>query len=76
MTQFLRYLGDEVPCNFLVHGVKDVSRWCHALKELNITHITEVDCKDQVEEVLRFEMTDNIYLRACGKVTHCIPMGG
>ena len=139
MTRFLCYLGDEVPCNFLVHSVKDVSRWWHALRELNITHITEVDCKDQfnkilphvvlshmadasqwlakrctrrakelvwsiqrehkqldragqgapgkvwylnhdqLEEVLRFEMIDNIYLRACGKVwgrTHCIPMGG
>ena len=37
MTRFLRYLGDEIPCTFLVHGVKDVSRWWHALRQLNIT---------------------------------------
>ena len=43
MTRFLRYLKDEVPCNFPVHGVKDVGPRWHALTELNITHISEVE---------------------------------
>ena len=51
MARFLRYLGDEIPCNFLVHSVKDVSRWWHALRELNITHITEIDCKNQFNKI-------------------------
>ena len=47
MKRFLKYLLDEILGNIPVHSVRDGSQWYRALTELNITHISEVDCKDQ-----------------------------
>ena len=51
MTRFLRYLGDEIPCNILLHSVRDVSRWYASLDEIGVTHISEIDRKDQFNKI-------------------------
>ena len=55
MTRFLRYMSEEkkIPCIFLVHSVKEVSQWYAALDELGITHISEINCKDQFNKIPR-----------------------
>ena len=51
MTRFLRYLGDGIPCNILLHSVRDVSRGYASLDEIGVTHISEIDCKDQFNKI-------------------------
>ena len=60
MTRFLKYLSDEIPCNILVHCVKDVSRWYRALTELGITHTSEVDCKDLFDKIPPHTVVDHM----------------
>ena len=50
-TTFLRCLSDELPCPFLAHSINDVSSWFHDLDSLGCRYISEVDCKDQFNNI-------------------------
>ena len=52
MTQcFLKYLANEIPCNFHAHNVRDIGQQYQSLDEIGITHLSEVDCKDQLNKI-------------------------
>ena len=44
----LRFL---IVCTFLAHSINDVSSWFHDLDSLGCQYISEVDCKDQFNNI-------------------------
>ena len=50
-TAFLRLLRQEVPCCFLAQSISEVSQWFHWLHTINARFISEVDCKDQFNNI-------------------------
>ena len=50
-TAFLRLLCQEVPCCFLAQSISEVSQWFHWLDTINARFISEVDCKDQFNNI-------------------------
>ena len=50
-TTFLRLLAAEVPCAFIAQAVNSVSQWYHWLSPIGVQYVSEVDCKDQFNNI-------------------------
>ena len=50
-TTFLRLLAAEIPCAFIAQDVNSVSLWYHWLSSIGVKYVSEVDCKDQFNNI-------------------------
>ena len=59
-SAFLKLLCNEVPCCFLAQSISEVSAWFQWLDTINAQYISEVDCKDQGNNICPTVVADHL----------------